>query len=109
MYSEINHRKMGKQREMEKANIEAKTYDEFLRDADRKCEKLQNESTNFEEQVAKIEQYRTEMAQNSDTLTDLNPKCEELKQQLDQKQAQIMEVGGQEYRRLKEELDQATN
>ena len=62
MYSEINHRKMGKQREMEKANIEAKTYDEFLRDADRKCEKLQNESTNFEEQVAKIEQYRTEMA-----------------------------------------------
>jgi len=49
MYSEINHRKMGKQREMEKANIEAKTYDEFLRDADRKCEKLQTEATHFEE------------------------------------------------------------
>jgi len=35
----------------------------------------------------------------------LNPKVEELKMQLDAKQAQIMEVGGNNYRRLKEELD----
>ena len=45
------------------------------------------------------------MSQNSDTLTDLNPKVEELKQQLDAKQAQIMEVGGNDYRQLKEDLD----
>ena len=44
MYSEINHRKMSKQREMEKANIEARTYDEFLKDADRKCDKLKAEA-----------------------------------------------------------------
>ena len=48
------------------------------------------------------------MAANSDTLTELNPKVEDLKRQLEQKQAQIMEVGGENYRRLKEELDQVT-
>ena len=49
------------------------------------------------------------MATNSDTLVDLNPKVEELKQQLDSKQAQIMEVGGQDYRKLKEDLDHVMN
>ena len=73
-----------------------------MKDADRKHQKLIEEEKNFQEQIAKIEQYRTEMAQNSDTLTDLNPKVTELKQQLQAKQAQIMEVGGAEYRRLKE-------
>ena len=55
MYSEISHRKMGKQREMEKANIEARTYEEFLRDAERKCDKLKNEASAFDEQVQKID------------------------------------------------------
>ena len=51
LYSEINHRRMGKQREMEKANIEARTYEDFLRDAERKAEKLQHEHDQFQGQV----------------------------------------------------------
>lgn len=43
MYSDINHRKLAKHRDMEKANIEQRTYDEFLKDAERKHEKLSAE------------------------------------------------------------------
>jgi len=46
------------------------------------------------------------MAHSADTLTDLNPRVEKLKRELEAKQAQIMEVGGANYRHLKEELDQ---
>ena len=106
LYSEINHRKMAKHREMEKANIEQQTYQDFLKDAERKQSKLADDNAHFGEQVAKIEIYRSEMAQNHDTLTDLNPQVEELKRQQQAKQAQIMEVGGSDYRQLKEELDQ---
>jgi len=45
------------------------------------------------------------MTANSDLLTELNPKLEQLKQQLEEKQTRIMDVGGADYRRLKEEMD----
>ena len=81
MYSEINHRKMAKQREMEKANVERSTYQDFLKDAERKQKKLSDDNEQFKEQVARIEVYQNEISQNSDTLTDLNPKVELLKRQ----------------------------
>ena len=64
---------------MEKAKIERHTYQDFLKDAERKQKKLTDDNAQFLEKVAKIEVYRTEMAQNHDTLTDLNPQVEELK------------------------------
>ena len=36
LYSDINHRKIAKQRELEKAKIESATYQDFLKDAERK-------------------------------------------------------------------------
>lgn len=47
LYSEINRRRMSKQSEMVKANTEARTYEEFLRDAERKAEKLQQDRDQF--------------------------------------------------------------
>lgn len=38
-------------------------------------------------------------------MTDINPKIEDLKKQFDQKQSQIMDVGGSKYRDLKRELE----
>jgi len=39
---------MGKEREMEKANIESRTFQEFFRDAERKAEKLKAEQDNYQ-------------------------------------------------------------
>ena len=91
---------------MEKANVERNTYHDFHKDAERKQAKLDEESAIFMQNVEKIQQYRVEMSQNSDILTELNPKVQELKRQLEAKQGEIMEVGGNDYRRLKDELDQ---
>ena len=105
LYSEINHRKMGKHREMEKANLEKVTYSDFLRDQTKKQKKLEDESAKFIEHVSTLEGLSAAVQENEVKLAELHAQMEELKQKLESKTAEIMEVGGADYRRLKEELD----
>lgn len=41
-------------------------------------------------------------------MSEMTPKMEKLKQDLEKKNAQIMDVGGDSYKTLKEQLDKAT-
>lgn len=64
------------------------------------------EKTNFDREVSKISGLQEEIQSNASILTQINPKIEDLKKKLEQKQSQIMDVGGSQYRELKRELEE---
>ena len=64
------------------------------------------EKTNFDREVSKISGLQEEIQSNASVLTQINPKIEDLKKKLEQKQSQIMDVGGSQYRELKRELEE---
>lgn len=53
----------------------------------------------------RIKEIIEEIDQDSNRLTEINPRIEELKQQIRKVEGTILEAGGQDYRNKKDELE----
>ena len=93
------------QRKMDALKMEMQNYQGFLKKEEQKVNKIKQQEQDFEEEVKKVDQLNQEMSEKSEQLKELTVQSDELKVKLDQKQAEIDEVGGEEYRKMKAELD----
>ncbi len=61
-----------------------------------------------QEDELKVEKIKADIMEDSKILTDLNPKIEEFKGSIKKVEAKILESGGMEYKKMKDELEKAS-
>ena len=93
---------------MDKAAVEVKSYKEFLDQHQDKLNHLTAEQEKFAQEMQKVELLKIEIEAAIAQAAAFNPQIEQLKKELALKNAQIMDVGGEYYKKLKEILDRLT-
>ena len=60
-----------------------------------------------EEDERRIEQIRQEISSDAQALTELSPEMEALRQRIREVDARILDAGGDDYKRMKEQVEKA--
>ena len=95
-------------REIAKARGDVNNYDEAIKDNQAKLKKLQDSTKDQAKSDQYIGQLQREILKTEEDLVAQGQQLDQLKAQIDQKQAQIEDVGGNEYKRIKEEFQEVT-